>query len=193
MEEHREALKLALTSGCNLIDTSTNYGDGHSEKLIGEVLKELTTEGKIRRDQIVVVSKAGYVQGENLTLARQRRERGIPFPEMTEYSDDCWHCISPEFLKDQITRSLARLGLPQIDVLLLHNPEYFLKVTHDHREYYRRIGEALQYLETEVAQGRIQYFGISSNTFPEPKEADDFTSLEMVCELAQEKAPSTSR
>lgn len=36
VDEHREALKLALTSGCNLIDTSTNYGDGGSEKLIGK-------------------------------------------------------------------------------------------------------------------------------------------------------------
>lgn len=186
VDEHREALKLALTSGCNLIDTSTNYGDGGSEKLIGEVLRELIGAGKLKREQVVVVSKAGYVQGENLKLARQRRERGIPFAEIVEYSDDCWHCISPEFLKDQLTRSLQRLGLQQIDVLLLHNPEYFLKAQSDHAEYYRRIKEAFKYLETEVAQGRIQYFGISSNTFPEPKEADDFTSLEAVCDLASQ-------
>src|SRR5258708_6737832 len=66
VQDHREALKLALTSGCNLIDTSTNYGDGASEKLIGEVLRELTTEHGLKRDQVVVVSKVGYIQGENL-------------------------------------------------------------------------------------------------------------------------------
>ena len=36
--EHREALRMALGGGCNLIDTSTNYTDGASESLIGEVL-----------------------------------------------------------------------------------------------------------------------------------------------------------
>ena len=39
--DHREALIKALREGCNLIDTSTNYGDGDSERLIGAVLAEL--------------------------------------------------------------------------------------------------------------------------------------------------------
>jgi aryl-alcohol dehydrogenase-like predicted oxidoreductase len=185
--EHRAALSLALTSGCNLIDTSSNYGDGGSEQLIGEVLRDLFKAGKLKREQVVVVSKVGYLQGENLKLAQQRKDRGLAFQEVTEYSEDCWHCLHPDFLKDQITRSLQRLALDQIDVLLLHNPEYFLKTNQDHREYYRRIGEALKYLETEVAQGRIQHYGISSNTFPEPKEAEDFTSLEAVCDIVREQ------
>ncbi|MGH7165297.1 MAG: aldo/keto reductase, partial [Nitrospiraceae bacterium] len=41
--EHREALLKALRGGCNLIDTSTNYGDGDSERLIGTVLAELVS------------------------------------------------------------------------------------------------------------------------------------------------------
>src|SRR4051794_9136631 len=89
-----EALKLALRSGCNLIDTSANYTDGGSERLIGRVLRELD------RSRIVVVSKAGYVQGTNLTLARERASRGLSFPEMVEYSAQCWHNISPAFLED---------------------------------------------------------------------------------------------
>ena len=186
LSDHRDALKLALKSGCNLIDTSANYGDGGSEKLIGEVLREMTSAGEIKREQIVVVSKAGYMQGENLKLARQRKDRGIAYPEVVEFSEDCWHCISPDFLKDQITRSLQRLGLEQIDVLLLHNPEYFFKTGGDHAEYYRRIGAAMKYLETEVSGGRIQFFGVSSNTFPEPKESEDFTSLDAVYEIASQ-------
>lgn len=184
--EHREALRLALTSGCNLIDTSTNYGDGGSETLVGEVAHDLMSEGKIRREQIVVVTKAGYLQGENLKLAQQRKDRGLPFPEVVEYGEGIWHCISPEFLKDQITRSLNRLALTTIDVLLLHNPEYFLKKTGDHAEYYRRIRESFHYLETEVAQGRISHYGISSNTFPAPRESEDFTSLAAIWDIANE-------
>jgi aryl-alcohol dehydrogenase-like predicted oxidoreductase len=183
---HREALKLALTSGCNLIDTSTNYGDGQSEILIGEVLQELIQAQTLKREDVVVVTKIGYVQGENLTLAQQRKERGLGFKEMTEYSPDCWHCISPEFLRDQLGRSLARLKLPSVDVLLLHNPEYFLKSGGDHAEYYKRIKVAFQYLETEVTQGRIKHYGVSSNTLPSDKEDAEATSLEILLEIAKE-------
>lgn len=34
------ALHKALDHGCNFIDTALGYGDGHSERLIGKVLKE---------------------------------------------------------------------------------------------------------------------------------------------------------
>jgi aryl-alcohol dehydrogenase-like predicted oxidoreductase len=191
---HREALSLALLSGCNLIDTSANYTGGSSEKLIGTVLSKHISSGKIKREEIVLVSKAGYVQGSNLELAQNRENEGHPFPDMVKYRPDCWHCISPEFLEDQITRSLERLGVTTIDVLLLHNPEYYLKTPlqessgggADHREYYARIRRAFEYLETECEQGRIRWYGISSNSFPSPKEDPEYTSLETVIQLAQE-------
>ena len=181
--EHREALKLALTSGCNLIDTSANYTDGSSERVIGQILRDFN------RGEIVIVTKAGYVQGENLELARARIEQNRPFAEMVKFAHDCWHCIHPEYLATQITRSLSRLQVDQIDVLLLHNPEYFLKKEGDHAEYYRRIKAAFAHLETEVQKGRIQYYGVSSNTFGEPKESPEFTSLEVLLELAREVSP----
>lgn len=177
--DHREALQLALQSGCNLIDTSTNYTDGESERLIGSVIKNL------HRDEIVIVTKVGYVQGENLKLARDRIQLKKPYSEMVEYHNECWHCIHPEFIEDQITRSLERLGLEKVDAVLLHNPEYFLKKFDDHAEYYRRIEAAFIHLEKEVQKGRISYYGISSNTFPDPKDSPEFTSLEVVYELAE--------
>src|SRR6185295_15810937 len=67
--EHGEALKKALREGCNLIDTSTNYTDGESERLIGTVLGDLIRKGELKREEIIVVSKIGYVQGSNLTRA----------------------------------------------------------------------------------------------------------------------------
>ena len=183
---HHDALRQALYSGCNLIDTSTNYTDGGSERLVGDVLAELVSAKRLTRDEVVLVTKAGYVQGSNLELARQRIADGKPFPEMVEYDPACWHCISPSFLEEQLTRSLDRLQLEHIDVLLLHNPEYFLKSEGDHREYYRRIRMAFEYLETEVERGRISHYGISSNTFPSPRESEQYTSLESVWEIAEE-------
>jgi aryl-alcohol dehydrogenase-like predicted oxidoreductase len=193
VEGHRQALRSALTSGINLIDTSANYADGGSEELIGETLVELIREGSIARSEVVVVTKGGYIQGSNYTMARERSEAGSGFQDVVEYAAGLWHSISPEFLHDQITRSLNRLGLRTIDVYLLHNPEYYLGWAAKHQvpveearqEYYRRIRAAFQHLETEVEEGRIAWYGTSSNSFPEERAASDFTSLEEVVKIAE--------
>ncbi len=191
---HEEALTYALRSGINLIDTSANYTDGGSERLIGQVLGKLTAQGDFSRDQVVVVSKAGYLQGENYQLSQERKAAGHPFPDLVLAGEGLEHCIHPEFLADQITRSLARLHLQSLDCCLLHNPEYYLNeaksegvpVAPAREEYYRRIRQAFLQLEREVDAGRISSYGISSNTFP--GEADDynFTSLAKVWDIAEE-------
>ena len=189
---HREALREALVSGITLVDTSTNYADGHSETLVGEVVRDVLGRGVLRREDLVLVTKAGYVQGGNQREAIRRERAGRPWSEMTEYTPDCWHCISPDFLADQLTASLERLALPKVDVLLLHNPEYFLTDA-AHRgmprdearaSFYGRIRRALKHLEAEVAAGRIGSYGISSNTFVVPRENEDAVSLERVLENA---------
>jgi aryl-alcohol dehydrogenase-like predicted oxidoreductase len=190
--EHADSLRLALQGGCNLLDTSTNYMDGQSERLMGRALRS----SDIKRERVVVVTKVGYAQGSNLELARKRQAEGKPYAEMNEVSRDCWHCVSPEWISDQLTASLDRLGLETVDVLLLHNPEYFFKAqnsSQDHREYYERLRRAFEYLETEVAQGRIRWYGVSSNTFPEPREAADYTSLEILWEMAEEWTAKNSK
>ncbi|HEY4106285.1 MAG TPA: aldo/keto reductase, partial [Polyangiaceae bacterium] len=197
--EHRAALELALRSGINLIDTSTNYTDGRSERLIGDVIARLIDQRELSRDEVVVVSKIGYVQGKNHALSRYRQESGKPFPEMVEYAEGLWHCIHPEWLADQLTRSLERLGLEALDVLLLHNPEYFLadaakrgelSLTVARDEFYRRIEVAFRYLETEVAKGRIGAYGVSSNTIVSPPSARDATELSRMLAGARAAAPT---
>lgn len=194
VEEHHEALEYALETGINLIDTSANYTDGSSEKLIGNTLIKLESEQNISRDEIVVVTKSGYMQGKNYEIAVEREERGNPFPEVVKYQQGLWHCIHPEFLEDQITRSLERLQLDYVDVYLLHNPEYYLSwakkndtpLVEARGEYYRRIKEAFIWLESEVMKGRIKWYGISSNTFPTQSDTYEHTSIETVLSIAKD-------
>lgn len=196
--EHAEALKLALRSGINLIDTSTNYTDGGSERLVGKVLQELMSAGELEREEVVIVSKTGYVQGQNMQLAQERERQGRGFPEMVKYMQNCWHCIHPDFLSDQLFRTLARLQLEQLDVLLLHNPEYFLAdAVHRQQndlaavrdEYDRRMREAFGFLEKQVAAGRLACYGVSSNTFPHATTHPEFTSLERLWDIAASLSP----
>lgn len=190
---HGEALHLALRRGINLIDTSANYADGASEALVGEVLADLFEDRTLDREALIVVTKAGYLQGQNYARSQKRRQQGNPFTDLVTYADGLEHCIHPAFLEDQITRSLARLGLDCIDVLLLHNPEYYLRwAVKQGAEpaavrgiYADRIRLAFEHLEQEVARGRIRFYGISSNTFPEPSDRTDFTSLSRVQACAE--------
>ena len=192
IRHHETALSTALKLGINLIDTSANYADGGSETLIGQVLGELTAGGQVKRDQVIVISKVGYLQGQNFALSQERRQQGRPFQDLVEYDEGLEHCIHPEFIEDQLTRSLARLNMETLDGYLLHNPEYFLgwarktglEPAEAREEYYRRIRSAFEHLETEVEKGRIRCYGISSNTFPAAADNSEFTCLETVWEIA---------
>jgi aryl-alcohol dehydrogenase-like predicted oxidoreductase len=179
---HEAALRRYLDRGGNLIDTSANYGDGKSEALVGEVLKNY------ERSRVIVVTKGGYIQGSNMEAARER-----DLPEVVRYAEGVWHCVHPAFLEIQLASSLERLGLEVIDVYLLHNPEYFLMdkardgsvIPQEEEEYYRRIRQAFQFLEKQVENGKVSWYGISSNTFGLPADDPTRTSLERCLEVAR--------
>lgn len=176
--EHAAALAAALRGGVNVVDTSTNYAGGGSERLVGEVLGGLIAAGAVARDEVVVVSKAGYVQGPALEDVQRRAAEGAPVPDVVRYAEDCWHCVHPTFLREQLERTLARTRLACVDVYLLHNPEYFLMdavqrgraadVPALRRELEDRVRRAFILFEEERGAGRIGAYGVSSNTLPRP-------------------------
>ena len=192
IHNHHFALQQSLLNGVNLIDTSSNYGDGGSEQLIGRVLAQTALGGAVNREEIVVVSKTGYLQGSNYTMSQQRKAEGQAWPELVEHSPNLEHCIHPDFIADQLTRSLERLELDHIDVYLLHNPEYYLgwakgrnapiNIVRD--VYYDRIRRAFLHLEQEVENGRIGCYGVSSNTFVVDPEDAQFTELKRIYDIA---------
>lgn len=195
IEQHHHALEKALKKGINLIDTSSNYADGESEILIGNLISRLISTNEFRREDLIIVTKGGYIQGQNLQLVNQRVEIGSPYNEIVICSPDLKHSINPEFLEDQINLSLQRLKMDCIDVYLLHNPEYFLtytkmnSLTDLRNEYYKRIETAFRFLEQKVDEGKIKWYGISSNTFGANADKLNFTSLERVLEIAENISP----
>lgn len=192
---HREALKHAIEKGCNLIDTSTNYSEGKSERCIGSVIRELSDENKIRREELIIVSKIGYIQGRSLAHAMDREKNRQPIPGIVKVSTDCWHCIHPEFLQSELDKALSRLQLSSLDILLLHNPEYFLamqkkaenevQLNHFRDELYKRLQMAFVFLEEAVKSGKIHWYGVSSNTITGPENGVHTTSLSRMLAVAQ--------
>lgn len=160
--------------------------------LIGKTLTKLINENIIKRENIVVVSKLGYIQGANIELAKSCELQGNGFPEISKFGEETWHCIHPEFIFDQIERSCSRLGLQTIDVYLLHNPEYMLKkfeldgleVTKAREIFYSRLRESFVALEKLVSTGKIKAYGISSNNLGAPEEEFSSISIKQVHEIA---------
>jgi aryl-alcohol dehydrogenase-like predicted oxidoreductase len=181
-KEHYHALRYALSSGCNLIDTAANYENGESERLIGEVLSDFPDQRPF------IVTKAGYIQGESITLLEKLNRSGRAKEDLVRVSDDLLYSIHPDFLDAQLKLSCCRLRTSQLDGLLLHNPEYyFAQVGHatSQDEHYERIKKAFEFLEEISEQGRIRYYGISSNTFPFSTAEQKTTSLPHVLALAE--------
>ncbi len=96
------ALHRSLDLGCNFIDTAAGYGNGRSERLIGEVLRQRATAG--RKEKIFVATKtppaAGHWPPSPYCRADER------YPE--------------QYLRENIAQRLAHLGVPKLDLLQLH-------------------------------------------------------------------------
>ncbi|HXG33725.1 MAG TPA: aldo/keto reductase [Bryobacteraceae bacterium] len=102
-EESLRALRRAVELGLNFIDTALAYGDGHSERLVGQVLRETGT-------RIYVATK---VPPKNrLWPARP----GIGIEEVFPY----------DYIIRSTEESLRNLGVETLDLQQLHvwNPEW---------------------------------------------------------------------
>lgn len=102
-EESLRALRRSIELGLNLIDTALAYGDGHSERLVGQVIRDTPKK-------IYVATK---VPPKNRIWPAQR---GTPISEVFPY----------DYIMASAAESLQNLKLPAIDLLQLHvwNPEW---------------------------------------------------------------------
>jgi aryl-alcohol dehydrogenase-like predicted oxidoreductase len=186
-KEHEQALAYALQSGCNLIDTASNYSNGDSEKLIGKVLQQTGTP------PVFLITKAGYISYNNLAILQKLNEQGKGLHDVVHVSEHLKHSIHPEYLEAQMETSLRRLNRKYLDGFLLHSPEYYFKdKSHEVNptEYYSRIQKAFEFLEEKVKQGIIRYYGVSSNTLTVHKNEPDSTNLHELIKAAKRVSSS---
>lgn len=132
-DDGRALVRAALDNGINLLDTAYVYGLGHSEELVGEVMKEYD------RDKIILATKGAqdFSSGEQVIDNR------------------------PEFLTDQVNKSLKRLGTDYIDIFYIHFPD------HDTPK-----ADAVGALQKLKEAGKIRAIGISNFSLDQIKEAN---------------------
>jgi aryl-alcohol dehydrogenase-like predicted oxidoreductase len=97
-DQSRAALRRAVELGCTFFDTAYAYGEGHSEKLLGELVRDHPDRG------LIVATK---VPPKN---RRWPSRRGFAIADV----------FPPDYIAEYARRSLENLGLPRIDLLQFH-------------------------------------------------------------------------
>jgi aryl-alcohol dehydrogenase-like predicted oxidoreductase len=187
--QYREAIATALSSGINLLDTAINYRHQRSERSIGAAVAELVASGELRRDEILVCTKAGFLafDGDMPTDMRGYFMREYVQPGILDSQQVAGgsHCMAPGYLADQIERSRRNLGLETIDVFYVHNPESQLAEV-ARPVFHERLQAAFNVLEDAVRQTKIRYYGIATwNALRLREEERDYISLAAVLDLAR--------
>lgn len=137
--ESMAALNAAIDAGVNFIDTADVYGDGHSERLIGKLLKE-------RSEEILVATKAGRRLNPHVSSGYNRQH-----------------------IESFIDRSLKNLNVESLDLLQLHCPPsevYYQPEIFDMLDDLKRIGKIRHYgvsvERVDEALKAIEYEGVAS-------------------------------
>lgn len=94
------AMRHAVERGVNWIDTAAIYGVGHSEEVVGRLLRELP-----RDDRPLVFTKCGLVW------------------DADDPMKPAWRDLRPDSVREQCEASLRRLRVETIDLFQFHRPD----------------------------------------------------------------------
>ncbi len=100
-KESLRSLQRAVDLGCTFFDTAWAYGEGHSEQLLGQL---------VRANPATRLYTASKVPPRNRQWPSRRR-------------DTLEDCYPPKYVEDYVQRSLDNTGLEVIDLMQLHTWE----------------------------------------------------------------------
>jgi aryl-alcohol dehydrogenase-like predicted oxidoreductase len=100
-QESMRALQRAVDLGCNFFDTAWAYGNGHSEKLLGQLVRANP--------------------GKKLYTATKVPPKNLKWPSRREYTlDDCY---PPDHIEEYVHKSLENASFPSFDLVQFHTWE----------------------------------------------------------------------
>jgi aryl-alcohol dehydrogenase-like predicted oxidoreductase len=115
-------IDIALEAGVTMIDTANGYAGGATETMLADLLRG-------RRDRVLLATKAG-----------------MPHPDAGDHAP-----LSARGLRASVEGSLRRLGVEQVDLFYLHQPDRATPLT-----------ETLSTVAALVAEGKIVQLGVSN-------------------------------
>ncbi|MEV0827559.1 aldo/keto reductase [Nonomuraea rubra] len=157
-EQARATVDAAWDSGVRLFDTAPHYGLGLSERRLGAAL----------------AGRSGYLLSTKVgRLLRPRASGDGRDDDVFDVADDLervWD-FSPAGVRASLDDSLVRLGLPAVDIALIHDPD-------DHVD--QAIAEAAPALAELRAEGRVRAIGVGMNQWEAPLRFVQETDLDVV-------------
>jgi aryl-alcohol dehydrogenase-like predicted oxidoreductase len=163
--EYEASVAQALRGGINLIDTAVNYRFQRSERSIGAALAAMIGHGDLKRDEVVVATKGGYItfDGTAPPNARQWFEEHFIRTKIIGPGDlvEGAHCMTPRWIETMLEMSRTNLGLETIDIYYLHNPETQLNAV-SRAQFLDRIALAFETLERAAGEGKIGVYGAAT-------------------------------
>ena len=188
----KEAVVESIQRGINLIDSSINYRCQQGERSVGKAIRHVIESKEASRDELVICTKGGVTptQGNGKTWFYQQYIKPGRFNiEMTDLVAKRY-CLHPEYLRDQLNRSLTNLGVQTIDVYYIHNPEIQrLKVSPE--ILYSRLKAAFEVMEEAIDDGKIASYGLATwNGLRVPSSSHLHIDLAKAKSIAQEVAGS---
>jgi aryl-alcohol dehydrogenase-like predicted oxidoreductase len=165
---YAQTMRAAVADGVNLIDTASNYRCQRSERVVGRTLESLIAAGEVRRDEVVICTKGGYVALDGVPPASREAydewlDETLVGPGIVNRDDlvRAGHSIAPSFLAHQLAQSRANLRLQTIDLYYLHNPEEQLLGV-DRATFRMRLRAAFTLLEERADRGEIGGYGCAT-------------------------------
>jgi aryl-alcohol dehydrogenase-like predicted oxidoreductase len=126
------AIKHAVASGINWVDTAAVYGLGHSEEVVGQAVREIPAA-----ERPFVFTKGGQVPDPSKPFAEPQRN------------------LRPESIRKEVEESLRRLGIERIDLYQFHWPDAIgTPIEESWGEMSRLIGEG------KVRAGGVSNFSV---------------------------------
>jgi len=163
---YRSAVATLLEGGVNVFVTALSDRMMASERCLGASLERAFREGVATRDEVILVTKGGYLSVDpDLAAGRGSARRylvesyidtGLVDPDRIVHGV---HCLDGPFLRDQIERSRRNLRVETLDLYLLEEPELHLPEC-GAEEFRDRMLRAFEALEGAVSDGAIAAYGL---------------------------------
>jgi aryl-alcohol dehydrogenase-like predicted oxidoreductase len=132
--ESLESLQRAVDLGCNFFDTAWAYGNGHSEQLLGKILRANPN-----------------TPTRTLYAATKIPPKNRKWPSRREFALD--ETFPPEYIEEYVDKSLQNIGVSTLDLIQLHTWE---DAWLDDERLHRTV-------EKLLTSGRARAVGVSMN------------------------------
>jgi aryl-alcohol dehydrogenase-like predicted oxidoreductase len=149
-----DAIRASYDLGVTSIDTAPIYGQGTSEEIVGEAIRD------IPRDKVQILTKYGMrwnlVKGELAFRSKNNAGEDI----------DIYKYAGKESIIKECEDSLKRLGTDYIDLYQIHWPDLTTPVE-----------ETMEAVNRLIEQGKVRYAGVCNFSVDQMREAEKYITL----------------